>query len=258
MKLCIALAWPCVVAVFGVIAAHGSDIESVQKSAIEWARVRAETTRLKSDWQWQRQLMVSTNAALADRVRKLETQRDDLKAKTSGDRTDLDEMAQKNSAAAQSIAQAEAHLKTVTAKLVEMRPMLPPRLSQAVELPYRSLANPALSPGERMLYVTTILNRCEQFNKAISYGDEAVTLPGEADRKLLNVIYWGLGAGYALDLVTGKAYVGRPGTTAWTWQENDGAAKALTTVIAINQEKADPNFVELPVQLARPAATTTR
>ncbi len=258
MKLCTALAWPCVVAVFGVIAAHGSDVESVQKSAIEWARIRAETTRLKSDWQWQRQLMVSTNAALADRARKLATQRDDLKAKTSGDRTDLDELAQKNSAAAQSIARAEDHLKTMTAKLVEIRPMLPPRLSQALELPFRSLANPALSPGERMLYVTTILNRCEQFNKAISYGDEAVSLPGEADRKLLNVIYWGLGEGYALDLVTGEAYVGRPGTTGWTWQENAAAAKALTTVIAINQEKADPNFVELPVQLAHPAATTAR
>ena len=246
--------WSCVGLIAGgALIVRAADIESVEKAATEWARIRSETVRLENDWQWQRQLLMSTNTALQDRVRQLQVRRDELKAKTTGDRTDLQELATKNKAADDAIASANAHLKTVAEKLIQLRATLPPRLSQALELPYRSLANPALSPGERMLYVTTILNRCAQFNKTITYSDEPVSLPGQAEQKLLNVIYWGLGQGYALDRVTGKAYIGAPHANGWAWQENDAAAGALQQVIAINQEKADPDFVVLPAQLAHPA-----
>lgn len=231
-----------------------ADIETVQQSAIEWSRVRGETTRLESDWQWQQQILAATNATLAQRIRTLEAHRDELAAKSKGDLSELDDLAAKNAAAAAALASGEQHLKRVTSQLLQLRASLPPRLSQALELPYRSLASATVTPSERMLYITTILNRCAQFNKAITYGDEAVSLTGDGERKLLNVIYWGLGQAYALDRVAGKAYVGRPGASGWMWEEHPEAVKPLTRVIAINQEKADPDFVELPGTLAHVSA----
>jgi len=233
---------------------QAADVEAVQKAAIEWARIRGETTRLESDWQWQKQILAATNAVLVDRVHKLEARRDELKAKTSGDMTELGELAAKNADGAAALTAADNSLKATTKQVIDLRRQLPPRLSAALELPYRSLANPQLTTGERMLYLTTILNRCAQFNKSIAYGDEAIALPGESERKLLNVIYWGLGQGYALDRITGNAYVGRPGPNGWTWQPDAAAAKPLSQVIAINQEKADPAFVVLPLVLAHPAS----
>jgi hypothetical protein len=109
-----------------------------------------------------------------------------------------------------------------------------------------------------MLYVTTILNRCAQFNKTITAGEEPVTLAGQTEKKLLNVIYWGLAQGYALDRVTGKAYLGTPGPAGWTWEENASASPALLQVIAVNQEKADPAFVELPARIAHLPGKTDR
>jgi hypothetical protein len=235
-----------------------SDVESVQKSAREWAQLRSEAVRLQTDWQWQRQLLATTNGALQDRIAKLQSERDRLKATTGIDRTELDELATKNATATRSISEAETRLKTITAKLVALRPSLPPRLSQALELPYRSLAGTTLSPGERMLYVTTILNRCAQFNKTITYGEEPLPLPGQTERKLLEVIYWGLGQGYALDRVTGKAYVGAPSAEGWKWEENASAAPPLLHAFAINQEKADPDFIELPARVAHVTTKTDR
>ncbi len=258
MKFPFWCALSCMVGLSGGVVIAGPDIDSVQKSAREWAQMRAETVRLQTDWQWQRQLLASTNVALQERIAKLETERDQLKAATSTDRNDIDELSAKNRASTESIAKAEERLKAVTTKLLALRPSLPPRLSEALELPYRSLANPALTPGERMLYVTTILNRCAQFNKSITYVEEPVALPGQAERKLLNVIYWGLGQGYALDRVSGKAYVGAPVAEGWKWEENPKAAEPLARVIAIHQEKADPDFVELPARLAHLATLNAR
>lgn len=238
------------VAVLVVGALQAADIETVQQSAVEWSRVRGETARLESDWQWQKQLLAATNATLTDRIHRLEAQRDELAAKSKGDKSELDELAAKNAAATTSLASAEGRLKRVTAEVLQLRGNLPPRLSQALDLPYRSLGNATLTPSERMLYLTTILNRCAQFNKTITYADEPVALGGSSERTLLNVIYWGLGQAYALDRVAGKAYVGHPGANGWTWDEHPEALKSLAHVIAINQEKADPDFVELPATLA--------
>ncbi len=239
-------------------AAHAADIDAVQKSAAEWARIRTETARLESDWQWQQQLLATTNAALQERVRQLQARRDELKARTGGDRDELAELTTRNATATSAIATADQRLKQLTADVVALRASLPPRLSEALELPYRSLANPELSTGERMLYLTTVLNRCAQFNKSITYGDEPLMLPGETDRKLVNVVYWGLGQAYALDRMNGKAYTGAPADGRWSWQESPAAAEALTRIIAINQEKADPAFVELPVRIAHPADQTAQ
>ena len=236
--------------------AHAADIEAVQKAATDWSKIRAETARLEADWEWQRQLLGSTNIALQDRVQRLERERNELKAKTASGDGEIDELKSQNDALRSALDGADQQLKRVTEQLTLLRPQLPPRLSDALELPYRSLGNAALTPSERMLYATTVLNRVQQFNKTVTYGDELVTVPdGGKDRRLLSVIYWGLGQAYAIDRVSGKAYTGAAAAGGWTWSENPTVKSAMDRIVAIQQEKADPDFIELPVRLAHPAPT---
>src|SRR5688572_33480264 len=100
-----------------------------------------------------------------------------------------------------------------------------------------------------MKFVMTILNRCTQFNLSISHVEEILTLEGEPGPKSVDVIYWDLSHGYALDRAGGKAWLGRPGAERWQWQPLDGAAPAITDLLAIRIDEADPQFISVPAQL---------
>jgi len=123
-----------------------------------------------------------------------------------------------------------------------------------LELPYRSLGNPKLSAGERMQLAMTILNRCSLFNRTVTCGDEVLTIDGEQGVKSLEVIYWGLSRGYALDRAAAKAWYGAPGPRGWHWEPGPDAVRPVEKLIAICNDKTDPDFVAVPAVLGRPLA----
>jgi hypothetical protein len=235
-------------------------VEAVGKSAGEWLKTRAETVRLQTEWATQRELLESTVHAVEERAASAEARRDELKARTAQEREELDTMAARNQATAASFQATEAQLKGITEKLLRLRATLPPRLSAALELPYRSLAGAGaeLSVGERMQLAMTVLNRCVQFNRVITHGEEVIQLPGEPAARSLEVIYWGLSHGYALDRSANRAWLGAPGPQGWQWEARPEAAKAIAEVLAIADDKTEPEFVNVPAQLHRAAAETAR
>jgi hypothetical protein len=220
----------------------------VQQAVSDWARIRAETVRLQGNWDGERELLATTVTALQDRIRALEDTQKALEAKTSGDREALATLGARTAATDAALQQADEHLRRVAGELAQLRAWLPPRLSQALELPYRSLADPNLTVGERMQYLTTVLNRCAQFNRTITCGEEVVPVAGAANGKLLEVIYWGLSHAYALDRNAGQAFLGAPGPQGWAWEPAAGAAPAIARALAIYRDKGDPAFVELPAR----------
>lgn len=225
-------------------------VDSVRQAVTEWAKIRAETVRLETNWDSERELLNSTVKAQREQAQALASQKKNLEAKTAGERDSLATLTAQNAAAEAALKDATNRLREIGAEVVALRPRLPPRLSEALELPYRSLANPALTPGERMQFVTTILNRCAQFNQTITFGDEPLTLPGETDRRMLEVIYWGASHAYALDRADGKAYFGSPGAKGWTWELAPGAEKSVAQLISIYRDQSDPQFVEVPAQIS--------
>jgi len=224
-------------------------LEAVQKSATEWVKVRAETVRLESEWSSDRKLLESTVVGLEERAMQLEEKRDNAKAKTAKDRDELDAMRAKNKAAADDLQATDTQLKALGAQLIQLRPMLPPRLSQALEMSFRSLAAEKLTPSERMQAATTILNRCAQFNRMVTSGEEVLSIDGESGAKSLEVIYWGLSHAYALDREARKAWFGSPGPQGWQWELRPDTTTVVTRLIAIYNDKSDPEFVAAPARL---------
>lgn len=266
MRLPHLLAGVCLLANAGPLLVHAADpssavpqpVDALREVATEWAKVRSEGVRIQSNWEWERTLLNSTLTALQDRARTLEDQRTALEAKTSGDRDTITKLTARNATADAALAAANDRLKQAAAELVRLRPWLPPRLSQALELPFRSLASDTLTPGERMQYITTVLNRSAQFNKAITYGEELLSPAGEADRRLLEVVYWGLGQAYALDRARHLAYLGLPGPDGWVWEPQPDAADAVDRLTAIYRDKADPAFVEVPARVVALESSTAK
>lgn len=231
--------------------AHAADsIESVEKIAGEWAKIRMETVRLEAEGKSRREMLESSLVALQERVRFLESRRDAILTKTASDRQTLAELKDAHAAAGKTMGEIAHRLDGLAVALLRLRPSLPPRLSQALELPYRSLADPATSPGDKVQLIVKVLNRCAQFNKTVTLADEALSPENTAESRLLEVLYWGLSHGYALDRVNGKTYFGHPGEAAWVWEPLPDQAEKISALIAIYQDKADPVFVEVPTRVS--------
>jgi hypothetical protein len=235
-------------------ASAAETLETVEKSAGEWVKLRVETTRIETDWRAERGLMESMVAALEQRAAAMEEKRDLAKAKTAREREELEAMRAKNLAAHQDLQAAEARLKELNKNLAALRPSFPPRLSEALDLAFRSIADPALPVAERMQLTTTILNRCVQFNRLVSTGEDVLTLEGEPGAKSFEAIYWGLSHGYAIDRAARKAWLGAPEGGVWKWQPRPEAFDAVTKLIAVAGDKADPDFATVPARVARSVA----
>jgi len=229
-------------------------LEPGEKAAGAWITTRLETARLDSAWISEHPILQSTVKGLNERAGELEEKRDLIKATTAKDREEIDMMKAKNKAAADDLRIAETRLQALVAQLMELRSSLPPRLSEALELPYRSLGNPALATGERMQLVMTLLDRCAVFNRTVTCGEEVLSIDGDQGARSLAVIYWGLSHGYALDRAASKAWYGSPGPHGWQWETRPDAVPSVTRLIAIYNDRADPDFVSVPATLGQPLA----
>jgi hypothetical protein len=223
-----------------------------EKAAGDWIKVRLETARLDTAWTSERPLLESTVNGLKDHAQTLEEKRDLLLSQTAKDRDEITTLQGKNKEASDDLSATQARLQALSAKLSDLRPFLPPRLSEALELSYRSLANAGLGAGERMQLSMTMLNRCLLFNRTVTSGEEVLTIDGEDGPRSLEVIYWGLSQGYALDRKAGKAWYGSPGPKGWKWEPLPAAAGQVAKLIGIYNDKADPDFVAVPATLGQP------
>lgn len=221
-------------------------------------KIRAETSRAETEWSNQRELLNSTVKAYEDRARELEIKRDLLKAKTAKERGDLDQQEIENRRLSDQLEKLGATITPRSEQLAKLRRRLPPRLSQALELPLRSLSEPSLPTAERMAHVMTVLNRCVQFNRSITFGEEIVNAPGEAKPKLLQTVYWGLSHGYAYDKAARKAWIGTPGPEGWQWTESNESEGAIRTLFGSFDESAEPTYVAVPASAGRPIEVTAK
>lgn len=230
-------------------AAGSEHVEAAQTLVTKWAKIRQETIRIESEWETEKDLLGAMTNALESRRQALEEQKRSLSGRGLGQRNQLAELAEKNTAAKAGLSQAERQVRELGDELLRHRALLPPRLSRGLEMAFRSLAAPEAPIAERSQHVATILNRCAQFNRSITTGEEPVVPADGSGEKLIEVVYWGLSCAYGHDRTTGMAYVGRPETDGWVWREKPGIADAVERLIGQARDEADPAFVELPVKV---------
>lgn len=251
----------CAAALLGIAwpAIHAADaLDDLGKTESEWVSLRVETARLETAWREEHGLVASTLAALKERAVQAEERRDLARAKTAKDREELAQLRTRTQSSAADVKACDEHFRVLAAKLTTLRRSFPPRLSDALEMSFRSLANPNLAPAERIQLVANVLNRCTQFNHLISVGQDVVELPGETTPKSLDVVYWGLSHGYAIDRSTRKAWLGTPASGDWRWTPAPDAFDGVDKLISIAADKADPAFVTVPGPVVKMASESAR
>ena len=232
-----------------VAGAEPASVDGVAKATAVWVKARLEISRLETEWSTDHQLLESTVNGLNDRAQTLEAKRDFLQAKTAKDREELGILAATEKSALAGVKEMDERATALSTRLVTLRRSLPPRLSAALEMSYRSLASPVLGVSERMQLNLNVLNRCAQFNRTITCEEELLELNRGTAPRLLEVLYWGLGQAYALDHTSGQAWWGKPGPEGWQWEPLPGPAAPVATLMAIYRDKAEPDFITLPARV---------
>ena len=230
-------------------AAEAPAPQTLEQTTTEWVKTRSESVRLDTEWRNTRQLLEATVAGLKERAETLEAKRDFAVASSAKDRTEIAELEKLDRLAAETLLRTDARARALSERLLTLRKSLPPRLSSALELSYRSLAAPEVAVAERMKLNLTILNRCTQFNRTVSYEENVIAVDAGAPAHMLEVLYWGLSHAYALDRQADKAWLGSPGPDGWHWQALPTAVAEVKQMIAIQRDEGDPAFVRVPAQV---------
>lgn len=229
---------------------HADDVMApLGNVTAQWVATRDATVKAQAEWDSQRDLLQASIDAMRERAQTLEEQRDLLQARTTKNREDLAAQERENAECRQRLRESEQHVAAVDAALLALRPQLPPRLSAALAVVSRSLADPSVGPSERMQLTLTFLTRCEQFNHTITAGEEVLAVEGESRPRLLDSIYWGTSVGYAYDRTSGRAWLGRPSPEGWRWEPCPQAAAAVRTLLDAGQNQSEPQFVSVAAQI---------
>jgi len=226
-------------------------MSEVQAAASEWAGLRAEEVRVAEEWNFGKPFLADALAARQAKLKELESK---LASADASARKNAEEQADASSriGAAQAYLEAAGKLLAETeAALVAIRPKMPPRLSDALNLSFLTLEDNGKSLTERWQAATLILNRCAQFDHSIVKSEELLQVDASKPR-LVETIYWGLSQGYALDRAANLAWRASPGKTAWTWETCDEPSR-ISHMLSIYDEHSDPVFVLIDAKLNNPS-----
>ena len=107
-------------------------------------------------------------------------------------------------------------------------------------------------PRDVLKSVIAILNAAGSFNRTLTLSEETRTLANEK-KITVSVLYLGLcRAYYAADIgpLAGTGVPAATGATGgWLWTEDEGIADQVRRTIAVHKKSAQPQLVELPVQI---------
>jgi len=224
-------------------------LNDVQEAASEWARLRSETTRLETDWLAEKALLEASIGNLESRADSLDLEHEALIADAAKAQQEVDDLTAANQQRAADLEVASDRIAALAQELAALRPALPPRLSAALDLPFRTIANPDLSPADRMRHTMVILNRCQQFDQTFVMAEEVMAMTEGEEPRLLEVVYFGLAQACALDRSAEEAFIGRPVDGIWQWELVPGLAAEAAKLIAVRNDDIPPEFVELPIKV---------
>lgn len=233
-------------------AAPDGEAEVWKAKADQWIELEQRIASEQSDWLADKEVMEASRTVL---------QREQAALKA---RLEANEMAQSlfhrrlQSLEQELAAQAEgrnlliAGLEREEARIREIHDHLPePLRERLAPLLLRMGAGPAdqlVSVSERVQTVISILSAVDQFSGTVTLTHHLRRDEAGVERDV-EVLYWGLAMGYAVNQTAEQAWLLLPSSEGWTWQAAHAVAPGIRDLIEIHKRKRSPGLVSLPATL---------
>lgn len=235
-----------------------SKTEKLKDSVREWIETMREIQDAEDAWERDRVLLEDQRAALESEIADLSQRVEEAKTEKEGaDKESLDEVAKRDAyLKAKDLLAAE--IRQLEEGLVKQFPVLPAPLAEepkVKELMAQVREDVALTGekaqgglAKRLNNVLNLLTEAEKWQQTVLLRDE---LHESADGRKFNmkVVYFGLGAAYAVNESGDFALVGTPTTEGWNYEERNDLAGDIRRMVDVLNGDVDAQFVELPIDL---------
>lgn len=250
LVLCIALVGPVVAA----DSTPSSSADEWKQRAERWLELERRTADEGNAWRAEREaletsreLMKTENERLQKRLDANALARDLFLKRLNTLQADLSEQETAST-------DLRAGLAAVEMRLRGVRERLPVPLREQVDDLFRRLnrgdetEGGAVTLSERAQTLVSIMTLMDQFNSRVTlthhlYRDDD---GGELD---VQVLYWGLAMGLAVDVNGTRAWMLTPTDTGWSWQDHSDSAAAVRQLVDIHSREVRPALVSVPVAL---------
>lgn len=232
---------------------YGSQIEQTKSKLELWVESRQILSKEHSDWIVDKDYLQQSISLLESELENLEATIQEIEAANtaaSSERFTLlgerGNMQESFDVSAEYITQLEA----ATLELCKHFPkILLDRLERLIVRIPQDPENAKLSLGQRLQNVVGILTQAEKFDKSATYAGETREL-SSGTKVQVRTLYWGLAAGFYVDIIGEKAGIGKPGAEGWVWTEHNNIAAEIKQFIDIYEGNTDLiEFVSLPVSV---------
>ena len=109
---------------------------------------------------------------------------------------------------------------------------------------------------QRIQVITALLAQLEHLQHNLHLQQEV--LDTEQGRRQMDVLYIGLGAGYAVSADDTLAVVGRPGADTWIWTPENDIAPTIRHAIQVFEKNEPAQLVQLPMLVTQAEALSAQ
>jgi hypothetical protein len=232
-------------------AEEGNRVSALRGMLDKWVDVQKAISKEKSDAGNAKQLLTQRTELLTREVEDLRKKKVESEAGITEADAKKAELVTKKESIAQSLAGLEKELPAFEAEMRVLQPLLPDPVKEKLAPLFGRIPEPdkaaKVSLAERFQNIVGILNEVNKANLEINLVSEIRPLDGKPTE--VKTLYVGLGQAYFVNATGKLAGVGRPGSTGWVWEQQDGLAKDIRGAIGMLQSKSAAKFISVPVRV---------
>ncbi len=233
------------------VAVRATELDETKEALSKWVETRKLISEEKNKWELEREV-------LGDRIDLVRAERDALSKKiheTQSLITDADKkrenLVKENDALKNASATLVNRIFTLEREVLALLPILPEPVRDRIKPLSQRLPKTAeteLSLSERYQNVIGIINELNKGAGEITVVSEVKDLQDGTTAEV-QTLYIGYAAGYSCNNNGDVAFVGRPTSEGWTWEQNNAIAPQVADSISILKNEKVAAFMPLPVSV---------
>jgi len=233
-------------ATFSVCAQNA--LNDTRSTLEKWVEARQLTSKAKTDWQIDKELLEQTKQLFQRELISLQEQMTKLgtnNAQVEKERAEAEALKRSSN---ESLEKARQFASALEVQLKKMLPQLPQPLQEILKPFLNRLPtdpNTRMTAAERMQLIVGMLNELDKFNSAVSIFSEK-RKDQRGQEIAVETVYIGLGAAYFVNASGDFAGRGTPSPHGWEWSAEPQLASAVREVIQIYRNERPARFIALP------------
>lgn len=227
------------------------DIDVLRELTDRWIQLELERAKARNEWEESKFIYEQQIKTLEDEKRALQAEIESFEKLTESRSEEMRAITDALDEKRDFLREIEGMVPEIETRLLEAAAAFPPPLRTELDSQLAGMAETAAGEdtalARRIQRILTVLTTAERFNNTLTLFPEIREVDGREVQ--VQVLYWGLAAGYAVQPELDLAWLVRPGAGGWQWTPANEHAVAIADLIAIYEKRKEPGIRMLPVNL---------